>query len=86
MLARLLTFTLLLVATAAAAIPTPEAFAGFPLGSDGNLLRWERIVEYFEILDRDSKRVQVRTLGETNDGNPFLLAVISSPDNLKRLG
>ncbi|MCB1020301.1 MAG: hypothetical protein KDC27_10250, partial [Acidobacteria bacterium] len=86
MLARLLTFTLILVATATAAIPTPEAFAGFPLGSDGNLLRWERIVEYFEILDRDSKRVQVRTLGKTNDGNPFLLAIISSPDNLKRLG
>ena len=76
---------LLLAGPLSAAIPTPEAFAGFPLGSDGNLLRWERIVQYFEILDEQSDRVQVQTLGKTHNGNPFLLAVISSPENIRRL-
>ena len=31
-------------------IPDPSDFAGFPIGSDGNLVRWERIVEYFQTL------------------------------------
>ncbi len=83
--ARLLTLVLLLAAAASAAIPTPDDFAGFPIGSDGNLVRWERIVEYFKILDRQSDRVQVRELGKTHNGNPFLLAIISSPKNLNNL-
>ena len=81
----LLTLLLVLVTAAPAAIPTPEAFAGFPIGSDGNLLRWERIVEYFEILDEHSDRVLVEELGKTHNGNPFLLAILSSPENLGRL-
>lgn len=66
-------------------IPSPDAFAGFPIGSDGNLLRWEKIVDYFEILDEQSDRVLVRELGKTHNGNPFILATISSPANMARL-
>ncbi len=76
---------LLAFAAAAQTIPAPDDFAGFPIGSDGNLLRWERIVEYFGILDRQSDRVLVRELGKTHNGNPFILATISSPENMARL-
>ena len=76
---------LLCAASAAQPILTPDAFAGFPIGSDGNLLRWERIVEYFQLLDAGSERVQVRELGKTHNGNPFILATISSPANIARL-
>ena len=31
-------------------IPHPNDFAGFEIGSDGNLLRWERIVDYIETV------------------------------------
>ena len=67
-------------------LPTPEEFAGFAIGSDGNLVRWERIVEYFEILDRGSDRIAVEELGKTTNGNPFVLVKISSPANIARLG
>ncbi len=75
----------LLAATVSAALPAPDEFAGFPIGSDGNLLRWERIVEYFELIADDSDRVQVDELGKTTNGNPFILTTISSPENLARL-
>ena len=75
----------LLAVVVSAAPPPPEEFAGFPIGSDGNLLRWERIVEYFEVIANDSDRVRVDELGKTTNGNPFILATISSPENLARL-
>ena len=40
-------------------LPNPDDFAGFPIGSDGNLVRWERIVDYFRLLDEGSDRVAV---------------------------
>lgn len=65
-----------------AAIETPEAFFGFQPGSDGRLAKWDRIVEYFNHLDQESDRIEVVNLGESTLGNPFILAVISSPENL----
>ena len=67
-------------------IPTPDDFAGFPIGSDGNLVRWEKIVSYFELVGGGSDRVLVEELGKSTNGNPFLLATISSAENLARLG
>ena len=75
----------LAVSALAQPLPTPEEFAGYPIGSDGNLVRWERIVEYFEKLDRASDRVEVEELGKTTNGNPFFVAKISSAQNIARL-
>jgi len=61
---------------------SPEQFFGFRMGDDGRLARWDRIVEYFRHLDAASDRIVVSELGESTLGNPFLLAVISSPENL----
>ena len=66
-------------------IPTPEEFFGFRMGDDGRLARWDKIVEYFDILDKRSDRIEVRCLGKTTLGNPFILAIFSSPENLKNL-
>ena len=75
----------LAVSAFAQPLPTPEEFARYPIGSDGNLVRWERIVEYFEKLDRASDRVEVEELGKTTNGNPFFVAKISSAQNIARL-
>ena len=66
-------------------LATPDDFAGFPIGSDGNLLRWEKIVEYFRAAAAASDRVLFEELGKTTNGNPFVMATISSPENLARL-
>ena len=64
------------------AVETPEAFFGFQPGSDGRLAKWDRIVQYFEHLGRESDRVEVVNLGLSTLGNPLIMAVISSPENL----
>ncbi|HTS27680.1 MAG TPA: M14 metallopeptidase family protein [Bryobacteraceae bacterium] len=68
-----------------AAVPTPEQFAGFPVGADRRLVRWEKIVEYMHLLARSSDRVRVETLGKTTQGNPFIAVIVSSPGNLARI-
>ncbi len=66
-------------------IPDPEAYFGFKPGADYKLIRWDKIVSYFNILDEKSPRIVVVNLGKTTLGNPFLLAIISSPENLSTL-
>jgi hypothetical protein len=73
------------LAAQSASLSTPEAFAGFPIGSDGNLVRWEKIVAYFRLVAESSDRVRLEELGKSTNGNPFILATISSPRNLARL-
>ncbi len=66
-------------------IPTPEQFFGFKMGTDGKLVRWDKILEYFKLLDESSDKLIVQNLGESTLGNPFILLIFSSPDNLKNL-
>jgi hypothetical protein len=65
-----------------AAIPDPETFFGHKPGADYKLLRWDRIHDYFQLLGKSSDRIKIENLGKTTMGNPFILAVISSPANL----
>ncbi|MFC2160774.1 M14 family zinc carboxypeptidase [Acidobacteriota bacterium] len=66
-------------------IPNPETFFGHKPGADYKLIRWEKIHEYFDILGNNSDRILVQELGKTTMGNPFLLAIISSPENLSQI-
>ncbi|MCW4049183.1 MAG: M14 family zinc carboxypeptidase [Candidatus Bathyarchaeota archaeon] len=66
-------------------VTVPEAFFGFTLGSDGKIARWDKIVEYFQLLERESNRIKVIDMGLSTEGAPFLLVIISSPRNLSRL-
>ena len=68
---------------AAAAPPSPEAFLGHPVGADRKLAGYGRIVQYFEALDAASDRVELRKLGKTTLGRDLVMAVISSPANLR---
>jgi len=73
-------------AMAQSRITSPESFFGFQLGSDRKMARWDKIVEYFGVLERESAgRMKVINMGPTTMGNPFLVAVISSAKNLSRL-
>jgi len=73
-------------ATAAAVtVPTPADVLGFTPGDDRKLASWSQIVDYFEKLDRASDRVRFETLGQSTMDRPFVLATISSPENLARL-
>lgn len=68
----------------AQAVPTPEQFFGFPIGADGELARYPKILEYFSLLAKQTDRVTFEVLGKTTMGNDFALLRISSPQNLAR--
>lgn len=68
-----------------AQLVTPEAFFGFKLGSDYKLAGWGKIVTYFKLLDDGSDKIRVVELGKSTEGNPFIMAIISSKENLDRL-
>jgi murein tripeptide amidase MpaA len=86
---RVLGSTVLLLVTAAAlsaqGIPEPKDFFSFELGEDRKLADWAQLTEWYEILARNSPRVQLDTLGETTLGAPFVMLTITSPDNHARL-
>ncbi|MDH7492965.1 MAG: M14 family metallopeptidase [Candidatus Saccharicenans sp.] len=66
-------------------ITPPESFFGFQLGADRKIARWEKIVDYFALLEKESSKIKVVNMGPTTMGQPFLLVIISSPENLANL-
>ncbi len=82
----LLTTALALPAwSAAQQIPSPEEFFGHPMGADRQLARWDKLVEYYDLIGEQSDRVRVVHMGPTTLGNPFLSIFVSSPENLANL-
>ena len=84
---RLMLAALTLLGLAAAQeITTPEKFFGFQLGADKKMARWDKIVEYYGVLEKQSAgRMKVVNMGPTSEGNPFLMVIITSPANLAKL-
>ena len=66
-------------------ITTPKAHFGFTPGDDNELARWDKIVEYFYLLEKQSDRITVTDMGPSTEGNPFLKVIITSPENHKNL-
>ena len=66
-------------------IPAPADSLGFTPGDDRKLASWNQIVDYFKKLDAASDRVQFQEIGKSTNGNPFVYATISAPENLKNL-
>ncbi len=68
-----------------AAIPSPEQFFGFAMGTERRLAHWDQIVDYFALIAERSDRVAVRELGKSTLGHPYILATISTPDTIAAL-
>ena len=65
-------------------VTSPEDYFGFQMGADRELARWDKLVEYYDLLAEQSDRLHVVNMGPSTMGNPFLFLFISSPDNLAR--
>ena len=45
-------------------ITSPEKFFGFQLGADRKMARWDKIVEYFAVLEKESGgKMKVNNMG-----------------------
>jgi len=88
---KLLIFSVILVLVScsreqqAGNIPAPEDFFGFTIGTDKKLAHPEEIVNYFKELDSVSDRIFFEEVGRTTDDNPYVQAIISSPENIRNL-
>src|SRR6185436_17172463 len=71
---------------AAQEITPPEKFFGFQLGADKKMARWDKIVEYYSLLEKQSGgRMKVVNMGPTSEKNPFLEVFITSAANMAKL-
>jgi hypothetical protein len=71
-------------ATRAQTLPTPEQFFGFYPGTAGELARYPKVLEYFQLAAKSTDRVKYEELGKTTMGNVYAMVRISSPQNLAR--
>ncbi len=69
----------------AAGITTPKAQFGFDIGDDYQLATYRQLVEYWRKLDAQSDRLSVVDIGRTAEGRSQLMAVVTAPENHKRL-
>jgi hypothetical protein len=73
------------IAQAQKKVTSPKEFFGFELGSDRKIARWDKIIDYYTLLEKESGKLKVINMGPSTMGNPFLLVIISSPENLANL-
>jgi len=67
-------------------VTPPDKYFGFQLGADRKMARWDKIVEYYSVLEKESGgRMKVINMGPTENGNPFLLVIITSTKNMANL-
>ena len=84
---------LLAVSTAATAqtaatapgVTSPKQHFGFNIGDDYQLATYTQFVDYWQKLDKESERIKVVEIGKTAEGRPQLMAIITSPENHKKL-
>src|ERR1700676_3505676 len=68
-----------------AAVPTPKEHFGYEMGTEKKLATYEEIVDYFKKLEKSTDRMILKEFGKTTMGRPLYMAIISSPENLKKL-
>lgn len=66
-------------------LPTPQSVLGFRPGDDFKLARYDESIAYFRRLAAASDHIRLLEVGRTSRGQPWTVAVISSPANLARL-
>jgi hypothetical protein len=74
-----------LVPSIAATVPTPESHFGHKIGVDRELLDWDKVVSYFQLLAKSSDRIRVAEYGRTADNRPLIVATIAAPETLRNL-
>lgn len=82
---------LVLVPIAAAAavhaqrITTPKEFLGFDVCQDYHLANYKQLAEYWKLLDKESPRISMESIGKTEDGREQNMLIITDPSNRRHL-
>ncbi|MCK5653246.1 MAG: peptidase, partial [Gemmatimonadetes bacterium] len=66
-------------------VTTPEQEFGVQIGADYQLVNYTQLQAYWEKLARESDRMILQSIGETEQGRTQLMAIITSPENHRNL-
>src|SRR5262249_42702157 len=66
-------------------IPSPTKYLGHIVGAPGDLTRTDKLYGYYRTLAAASPRVQVETIGKTEEGRDILLVMVGDEAALKQL-
>ena len=72
-------------ATAQGRVTTPLGAFGNNLGDDYFLANYEQLVAYWQTLEQESDRMVLEQIGETEQGRPMWMAIITSPENQRNI-
>src|SRR5688572_20292103 len=65
---------------------TPKMLFGHSFGDDYWLANYAQLIQYWQQVAKESDRIRLHRIGTTWYGRPMWMAIISSPENLRRLG
>lgn len=77
--------TLQVSAFAQAKLTSPKEHFGFNIGDDYQLANYTQYEAYLKKLDAESDRLQVVEMGKSAEGRTMYLAILSAPENFKKL-
>ena len=66
-------------------VTTPMEQFGHNIGDDYFLATYTQFVDYWQKLAKESPRMLLDTIGVSAEGRPQLMAIVSSPENLRNL-
>ena len=79
-------FALATLATPTTAqLTTPEEQFGYRIGTDYQLINYQGLTEYWQLLARQSDRMTLESIGKTEEGREQWMATITSPANRPNL-
>jgi hypothetical protein len=64
-------------------LTSPKEFFGHEIGADYQLPNYSKFLAYWETLATQSDRMELDTIGRTAEGRPQVMAIVSSPENLR---
>src|SRR5512142_3552469 len=66
-------------------VTSPKEQFGFNIGDDYQLVNYTQLTAYWNKLAQQSPRMKVVEIGKTAEGRPMIMAIITSPENQKKL-
>src|SRR5438874_10226724 len=70
---------------AAQKVTSPKDQFGHAVGDDYFLVNYTQYVDYLKKIQSQSERMVVTEIGKTEEGRPELTAIITSPENQRKL-
>ena len=77
-------FAATLIAAPERKISTPKELIGFSIGDDYHMANYSQLTTLWKKWETESDRLKVVSIGNTAEGRPQLMAIVTSPANLAK--